>query len=147
MHLHQVVGYLRARVYGAVVVEILPDDLANSFEQLENVVTSESVAETVEPLNLPVLESTPSSRSVAGLRVQVRRVHELWSRKSSCDDEIDKSFAYSRIETLRQHFHLENRVTYHGLERPLDPRVDLLNCERAILAKDVEGHYRHVCGH
>ena len=144
MHLHHVVGYLRARVYGAVVVEILTGDLANSFEQLENVVTSESVAEIVEPLNLPVPESTSSSRSVARLRVQVRRVHELWSRKSSCDDETDESFAYSRIETLCQHFRLEIRVIYHNLERVLDPRVDLLNCERAILAKDVQGHYRHV---
>ena len=103
-------------MYGAVVVEILLDDLADSFKQLEVVVTSKSVAEIIEPLNLPVLESASSSRSVARLRVQVRRVHELWSRKSSCDDETDESFAYSRIETLCQHFRLEIQVIYHNLE-------------------------------
>ena len=71
------------------MVEILPDDLADSFEQLKVVITSRSAAGIGGPLNLPVPESTPSSRNVARLRVQVRRVCELWSRKSSCDDRRD----------------------------------------------------------
>ena len=60
------------------------------------VVSIQSVAEVGEPVDLPRTESVSSSRGVACISMHMRRVHEIWGRKSSSDDETDESFAYSR---------------------------------------------------
>ena len=75
------------------------------------------------------------------------KVHELKSSISRCDDATDESFAYSRIDALCKHLNFESWMIPDDLERLLDPHLDPRDCECTILAKDTEGHHRHVRRH
>ena len=66
------------------------------------------------------------------------------SRISSYDGQADERLTNSRVDTLGQHLYFKRQMRPDDLERLLDPHLDLWDCECTILAKDIEGHHKHI---